>query len=150
MDFRAYDEFIQWLAPTAQEETKKYNLPASVLIAQGAIESGWGESVIGQYNLFGRKWNGTGPYIDVSTQEYEDGQYVTVIAKFQDYDSLEEAVDDWCVLMTEEPCYAPAVQALPDTEQFVRLMAEKYATDPNYADEILETICANNLTQYDE
>jgi flagellum-specific peptidoglycan hydrolase FlgJ len=53
----ACGEFIQWLASAAQEERKKYNLPASVLIAQGAIESGWGEAIIGKYNLFGRRWN---------------------------------------------------------------------------------------------
>lgn len=143
------DEFIQWLAPAAQAQTRCYNLPASVLIAQGAIESGWGHSIIGRYNLFGRKWNGIGPYIDVSTQEYEDGQYVTVMAKFQDYDGLEQAVEDWCILMTQEPCYAPAVAALPDVEQFVRLMALKYATDPDYADKVLATIRANDLTKYD-
>ena len=54
------DEFIEWLAPAAQAQTRCYNLPASVLIAQGAIESGWGRAVIGQYNLFGAA-NGTAP-----------------------------------------------------------------------------------------
>ena len=144
------DEFIEWLAPAAQAQTRCYNLPASVLIAQGAIESGWGQAVIGQYNLLGRKWNGAGPYIELPTQEYEDGRYVTIWAKFQDYPSLLHACDDWCILMTQESCYAPAVAALPDLAQFVRLMATKYATNPNYSDDILRTIRANNLTQYDE
>lgn len=143
------DEFIEWLAPAAQAQTRCYKLPASVLIAQGAIESGWGKAVIGRFNLFGRKWNGAGLYIEVSTQEYEDGRYVTVVAKFQDYPSLLYACDDWCFLMTQEPCYAPAVAALPDLEQFVRRMAAKYATDPDYADKVLATIRVNNLIRFD-
>jgi flagellum-specific peptidoglycan hydrolase FlgJ len=143
------DEFIEWLAPSAQAQTRCYNLPASVLIAQGAIESGWGQSVIGQYNLFGRKWNGVGPYIELPTQEYEGGRYVTIRAKFQDYPSLLHACDDWCILMTQEPCYAPAVAALPNLTQFVRIMGAKYATDPDYANKVLATIRANNLTRFD-
>ena len=143
------EEFIAWLGPTAQTVCGQYRLPACVCIAQGAIESGWGRYVIGEYNLFGRKWGGTGPYVEQETDEYMNGQWQTVIAKFQDYSSLGEAVQDWCVLLTEEPVYAPCLQWRQDVERFVAELAPIYATDPNYADKVLATIEANQLADYD-
>ena len=146
------EKFIAWLAPSAQAQCKPYDLPASVLIAQGALESGWGKYVIGQFNFFGRKWGGWGRYIKVPTEEYWDGEYHNTFAKFQDYDSLLQACDDWCILITQEPAYAEAWGIwceTRDVEQFVRALGPVYATDPNYADNVLATIRANNLTQYD-
>ncbi|EAX47559.1 Mannosyl-glycoprotein endo-beta-N-acetylglucosamidase [Thermosinus carboxydivorans Nor1] len=147
------DEFIAWLGPVAQRVCRKYGLPASVCIAQGALESGWGRYVIGEYNLFGRKAVAGDKSITVTTQEYINGEWVTINDEFKDYDSLDEAVEDWCVLMTEEPAYADALavwQETHDVEQFVRTMGPVYATDPEYADKVLATIRANDLTQYDE
>jgi flagellar protein FlgJ len=147
------EEFISWIGPSAQAQCRCYLLPASVVIAQGAIESGWGQYVIGQYNLFGRKWNGSGPYIEQETQEYVDGEYVTETDKFQDYSSLLAAIDDWCILITQEPAYAVAWQTWCDTgdvKQFVDALAVVYATDPDYADKIMQTIHANNLYVYDD
>jgi len=143
------EEFVDWLAPAAKTICARYNLFASVCIAQGALESGWGDAVIGRYNLFGRKWNGTGRYIEVFTQEYYDGEYQTIVAKFQDYDTLEEAIEDWCILITEEPVYEPCLEYQNDLEEFVRTLGPIYATDPDYADKVLSTIYANDLTEYD-
>ena len=143
------DEFINWLAPVAQEICKSYGLFPSVLIAQGALESGWGKYIIGNYNLFGRKWNGEGNYIEKETQEWDGSQYITITAKFQDYDTLDEAVEDWCILLTQEPCYQEVNNHLDSVEDFVRTLAPIYATDPNYANGILNTINACDLTQYD-
>ena len=144
--------FINWLAPAAQAQCKCYDLPPSVVIAQAAIESGWGQYTIGQYNLFGRKWNGTGEYIEKWTQEWDGSQMVDVLAKFQDYPDLLHAIDDWCILMTQEPVYANAWGIwcnTHDVNQFVRAMGQIYATDPDYADKVITTIQANNLTQFD-
>lgn len=52
------DEFINFIGDAAGNICAEYNLPASVCIAQAAIESGWGKYCIGNYNYFGRKWNG--------------------------------------------------------------------------------------------
>lgn len=144
------EEFIAWLAPIAQAICRQYQLFASVCIAQGALESGWGQYVIGQYNLFGRKWNGAGPYVEKATQEYYNGEWQTIIARFQDYASLDEAIADWCILITEEPAYAECLSYIDDRESFVRVLAPVYATDPEYAEKILATIAANDLAQYDE
>lgn len=140
--------FIAWLAPAAQIICREYNLPVSVCIAQGALESGWGKYVIGEFNIFGRKWNGVGNYIEVETEEFYDGQWQTIIAKFQDYANLDEAVEDWCILITEEPVYATCLEYREEVEEFVRILGPIYATDPEYADKVLSTIAANHLEDY--
>lgn len=148
------DEFIAWLGPVAARVAHKWNLPASVLIAQGALESGWGRYVIGNYNIFGRKWNGTGPYVVTTTQEWSDEYgYYTIEDRFQDYNSLDEACEDWCVLMAEEPAYAGAWQTWSNTfdlASFVYEMGSVYATDPEYANKVLSIIYANTLQAYDD
>lgn len=146
------DEFISHIAPIVHEVCHMYNLPASVCIAQAILESGWGRYVIGNYNYWGRKYNGWGAYEEHWTQEYWGGAYHDVVDRFQSYDSLEEAVEDWCVLIKDEPVYAPALNEWETTwnvESFVYALAPIYATDPDYGNKIMQTIRANNLMQYD-
>lgn len=147
------DYFIYSIGETCAKICPVYNLPASVCIAQAAIESGWGEYVIGDYNYFGRKAGDTDTnYEPHLTEEYKDGEWVTEVAKFKKYNSLEEAVEDWCILMREEGAYHRAMEIWDSTfnlTDFVNEMADSYATDPNYAYKILSTIRANNLTAYD-
>jgi flagellum-specific peptidoglycan hydrolase FlgJ len=160
------DDFVSWLAPAAKAQCQCYGLPASVLIAQGALESGWGESVIGQFNLFGRKAVDGDKSLTVWTREYgdensysADDEHVylgdgwwNIVAEFKDYDSLLQACDDWCILITQEPAYASAWGVwctTSDIEQFVKAIAPVYATDPEYADNIIATIKANDLERFD-
>lgn len=156
------EEFFERLAPVAVPICKAYGLPSAVLLAQAAIESGWNQNTIGQYNLFGRKGNGSGPYLEEWTEEQEpssayqeDEQHIyqgngwwTILARFQCYQSLEEAVTDWCVLITQDEKYQDVLNHLENLEDFVRALAPIYATRETYADDILETIKANDLTQY--
>jgi flagellar protein FlgJ len=146
------EKFINMIGNTCRDICLKYNLPASVCIAQAALESGWGESVIGNYNYFGRKWNGWGNYVKLQTTEWTGNEYETVYAKFQSYNTLEQAIEDWCQLMRHEPAYENAMAVWDSTwnlTEFVNTMAPVYATDPSYAGKILSTIEANDLTRYD-
>lgn len=146
------DEFIDFIGDTAGRICAKYNLPASVCIAQAILESGWGRYCIGQFNYFGRKWNGWGNYVRQQTTEYENGQYVTIYDKFQSYSSLEDAIRDWCVLIKEEPAYAEALAVWENgwcVEDFVWALAPVYATDPDYARKIIATMEANDLYRFD-
>jgi len=142
------EEFVAWLMPEAQVVCSAYDLPVSVCVAQGALESGWGKYIIGQFNIFGRKWNGVGKYIEVETEEFYDGQWQTIGAKFQDYANLTEAVEDWCILITEEPVYAPCLEYRQEVEAFVHILGPIYATDPEYAVKVLATITTNHLEDY--
>lgn len=146
------DEFIDYIGDTAGRVCAEYNLPASVCIAQAILESGWGKYCIGQFNYFGRKWNGWGNCVRQQTTEYINGDYITMYDRFQSYESLEEAIRDWCILMTEEPAYREVMDAWHETwcvEDFVSVMAPIYATDPDYASKIMATINANNLKRFD-
>lgn len=147
------EEFIEYIGNRAGMVCADYNLPASVCIAQAAIESGWGRYCIGAFNFFGRKWGGWGEYVEKPTKEYDQAiGYYDEIAKFQSYDTLDDAIRDWCVLMTEEPAYSDALNTWHNTwsvEEFVKAMASVYATDPDYANKIMATIRANNLMRFD-
>ena len=148
------DEFIDFIGDTAGKVCAEYNLPASVCIAQAILESGWGRYCIGQFNYFGRKWNGWGNYERMQTTEYDydSCHYITIYDKFQSYSSLEEAIRDWCVLITEEPAYSNALAEWKsnwNVEDFVYALAPVYATDPDYAHKIIATINANNLYRFD-
>ena len=146
------DEFINSIGNVAGKICADYNLPASVCIAQAALESGWGRYCIGNYNYFGRKYNGWGDYVVKTTREYINCEWTTIYAKFQSYNSLEDAIRDWCILMTEEPAYSGALQVWHDTweiGEFVRALAPIYATDPDYASKVLSTINANDLMRFD-
>lgn len=146
------DEFINFIGNTAGKVCAEYNLPASVCIAQAILESGWGKYCIGQYNYFGRKWNGWGNYEKQQTTEYENCEYVTIYDKFQSYESLEEAIRDWCILITEDYKYSDVIAAWHENwsvNDFVYTLAPIYATDPDYASKIISTINANNLTRFD-
>ena len=148
------DEFIDFIGDTAGNVCAEYNLPASVCIAQAILESGWGRYCIGQFNYFGRKWNGWGNYVRQQTTEYDydSCHYITIYDKFQSYSSLEEAIRDWCILITEEPAYSNALDEWKsnwNVEDFVYALAPVYATDPDYAHKIIATINANNLYRFD-
>ncbi len=146
------DEFIAYIGNTAGKVCADHNLPASVCIAQAALESGWGRYCIGDHNYFGRKYNGWGDYVVKPTREYIDDEWAIIYAKFQSYDSLEDAINDWCVLLTEEPAYSNALDTWHktwDVAEFVKALAPVYATDPDYASKVLSTINANDLMRFD-
>lgn len=146
------ENFIAMVGPTARKICLAYNLPASVCIAQAAIESGWGASVIGNYNYFGRKAVAGDESESHSTQEYINGHYVEIVDDFKSYASLDDAIEDWCILIREEPAYAQAAAVWDNgwnLTDFVHALGSVYATDPDYAGKVLSTISANDLTVYD-
>lgn len=144
------DEYLGMITGKAKEICRSYGLPYACCIAQGAIESQWGTYGIGNggYNIFGRKWGGMGEYVEVETQEDDGvGNLYTIIAKFQSYDDVGEAINDWCQLMMWGPYkqYAEEYMEEPDLERFVRGISSVYATDIYYGDKIMQTIGACDL-----
>lgn len=146
------ENFITMIGPAARHICLAYNFPASVCIAQAAIESGWGASVIGNYNYFGRKAVVGDASESHATQEYINGHYIDIVANFKSYTCLEDAIEDWCILIRREPAYANAATVWDsgwNLNDFINALAPVYATDPDYAEKVLSTIGANNLTVYD-
>lgn len=141
--------FIQRLLPAAEQAAAKLGLEPLALIAQAALETGWGQRMFktaqGQnsHNLFGIKassnWQGDVAVVD--TLEYRQGVAQKEKAKFRAYDSAEQSLSDYVELIQSNPRYQAALDAAGDTKAyFHKLQAAGYATDPNYAGKILSVL----------
>ncbi|PXX96463.1 flagellar assembly peptidoglycan hydrolase FlgJ [Halomonas sp. LBP4] len=137
--------FLDRLSGPARAASRTTGVPAELILAQAALETGWGRHEIAtreggnSHNLFGIKagsgWQG--PTTEVTTHEYLDGRRTKVIDSFRVYDSFEAAFTDHARLIGDNPRYA-RVTAAPDAEQAAReLQAGGYATDPAYADKLI-------------
>ena len=146
---------------------KAVDIAPEFVTAQAILESAWGKSAIGKYNLFGitkgSAW--TGKTILVLTHEYfntpnvkftapekivsvckcqhSERYYYTVYRLFKDFSSLEDCLNEHSRLL-HTPGYADAWQYRHDAEQFARKICDnvgcKYATDPSYLTTILSLI----------
>lgn len=147
--------FIEAMAPVAQESYKEHGVLPSITLAQGIIESAWGKSglTVQGNNLFGIKadisW--TGPVIEMNTQEFVNGQYITVVARWRVYDRWEDSILDHGKFLKENIRYEQAgvFNAKNYKEQAEALLRAGYATDPNYSNKLCSMIESYSLDQYD-
>jgi flagellar protein FlgJ len=148
--------FIQSLLPAAQQAAAKLGLEPLALIAQAALETGWGQRMFknttGQNsnNLFGIKaqanWQGQVAVVD--TLEYREGVAQKEKARFRSYESAEQSLHDYVDLIQSNPRYQAALSVASDTKAyFQRLQAAGYATDPNYAQKILSVLEGNSFKE---
>ena len=150
-DTASQQAFISQVAPGALAAQSRYGIPAPVTIAQAIDESGWGQSALAirANNLFGIK--GTGPAgTDVlPTQEFQNGQWLTVNAAFRVYHNVAESIADHGQLLATGPSYqhAMADRHLPDA--FATDLTGVYATDPQYGSNLITIMRLYNLYRYD-
>ena len=112
-----------------------------VVAAQWALESAWGGHVSGDNNYFGIKAANGEPYSTCTTWEHYDGKDVTIQAKFRDFDSLQECVDDLVKKWYEDyKGYKGVNRASSMGECCQLLVAEGFATDPHYAAKLMGII----------
>lgn len=139
------DQFMNTLAPSAQAASRTTGVPAELILAQAALETGWGQHEIAtqngrnSHNVFGIKTGGhwDGETTEVVTHEYIDGRRQKIVDTFRVYDSYEHAFTDYANLIGNNPRYAGVTQA-PNAEQAAReLQRGGYATDPRYADKLV-------------
>lgn len=142
-------EFARLFGPVAREASKKSGVPASIILAQAALETGWGGSTIGDAkNLFGIKGTGPAGSVRVPTQEVINGRRVTINDNFRKYNSWQESIEDHGRLL-QNSRYARAMAVKNDPDQFAReLQKAGYATDPEYASKLISIMKSNNLYQY--
>lgn len=147
--FRSQEQFIAALVPMAERTAEKLGVDPEFLVAQAALETGWGKSVLrttqGQssHNLFGIKSTGSwdGPAAQSMTTEYVQGKAVRQEEGFRVYNSFEQSFEDYALLLQNSKRYTQAlkVAASGDSTGFVReLQKAGYATDPNYARKITQ------------
>jgi flagellar protein FlgJ len=139
------EEFIRDLLPHARKGAAELGVKAGVLIAQAALETGWGQKVIrhadgrSSFNLFGIKADAgwSGDKVTVATLEYEDGLAAKQRAAFRSYDSLAGAVSGYVDFLRSNPRYQGALEQAADPNAYLDgLKAAGYATDPAYAEKI--------------
>ncbi|MCG8292982.1 flagellar assembly peptidoglycan hydrolase FlgJ [Pseudomonas entomophila] len=143
--FADSDAFVATMLPMAEQAAKRIGIDPRYLVAQAALETGWGKSVMrnpdgsSSHNLFGIKATGSwqGGEARAITSEFRNGQFVKETAAFRSYDSYQDSFHDLVSLLQNNSRYQDAVKAADKPEQFVReLQKAGYATDPNYASKI--------------
>ncbi|WP_440941248.1 flagellar assembly peptidoglycan hydrolase FlgJ [Immundisolibacter sp.] len=148
--------FVTQLWPHAQRVGRALGIDGRVILAQAALETGWGERMARtpdgrpSHNLFGIKAHGWGGAVTtVPTLEFRDGALQREVAQFRAYGSPAEAFDDYLRFLTDNPRYRQALAA-GDATGFARgLQAAGYATDPDYADKILGVMASPLLADLD-
>ena len=139
------EAFADELRPYAQRAAAKLGVSENLLIAQAALETGWGQKVMprnaggSSYNLFGIKANASwqGDKASTATLEYRDGVAQRERADFRAYGSLQQSFDDYVNFVSEQPRYSEALNASDDKSFVEALQHNGYATDPAYAEKIL-------------
>ncbi|WLG97266.1 flagellar assembly peptidoglycan hydrolase FlgJ [Pseudomonas sp. FP198] len=143
--FRDADEFVNAMLPMAKEAAERIGVDPRYLVAQAALETGWGKSVMRQpdgsssHNLFGIKAskNWTGDSARAITSEFRNGEMVKETAEFRSYASYRDSFHDLVNLLQSNSRYQAVLKSADNPEQFVReLQKAGYATDPNYASKI--------------
>lgn len=167
-------EWIAMIAPIAQDLARKYAILPSVVIAQTALETGWGlTDLTRKYNIVGMKadlingtwkdhstWDGT-TYIKV-TPEYVNGQLIHKEDVFRVYHTFRECLEDYenflLYVRNDKGYKYRRLQSECDPAKVIRIIRtgtgtsdkpEGYCTDPNYETKILNLIKEYKLTQYD-
>ena len=146
--------FIDELAPIAETAAGDLGVAPRALMAQAALESGWGKHVIrmpdgaSSHNYFGIKasadWHGQ--VVKVPTTEYVGGRAVTVNAHFRAYPDAPSAFRDYVDFIGRNPRYQKALEHGANAGQYARqLEAAGYATDPNYANKIMAILSGDGF-----
>ncbi|BCU07647.1 flagellar assembly peptidoglycan hydrolase FlgJ [Allochromatium tepidum] len=142
---RNAEEFVAYLKPYAEQAAEILGMDTSVLLAQSALETGWGRHIPrradgrSSFNLFGikadRSW--AGDSVGVGTLEYRNGVAQREQARFRAYETPADSFVDYVAFLNRNPRYGEALKSRTG-EEFIRgLQKAGYATDPRYADKIL-------------
>ena len=141
--------FLQLHRQAADAASAATGIPANFMLAQAALETGWGKrEIVGSdgsasHNLFGIKagagW--AGPTVDVTTTEYLAGRPQKLVQRFRAYASEAAAFADYARLISSSPRYAAVTAAGGDAKAFAdSLQKSGYATDPAYASKLAKVI----------
>lgn len=144
--------FIEQLGASAMQVSASSDLYASIMVAQALVETGFGTSTLSAapyYNLFGVKEYNGGPSVTMSTQEYLNGQWVTMNEPFAVYSSYAESFQAHASLLASS-YYAGAWKSHTNSYQDAAVyLTGRYATDPSYASKLISLIQSYNLTRFD-
>lgn len=143
------DRFIADILPQAQAAADNLGISARLLVAQSALETGWGKHTMkfadgrSSNNLFGIKagpdWQG--PYLQKASLEFRDGILQSQVSRFRVYDSPAQSFADYVEFVHSNSRYQQALAQAGDDQAFIReIHSAGYATDPQYADKVLNIL----------
>lgn len=153
-DLSSPQAFVRTLMPHAQAAARALGVPPQALLAQAALETGWGAHVplrtdgSSSHNLFGIKagasWSGD--RIDKMTHEFVNGRMRKETATFRAYDSFEQSFLDYVDLLRGASRYQDALRQVEEPRAFFEaLQRAGYATDPDYADKLLRVMSGPSM-----
>lgn len=149
-------EFLDKAIPAATTASSKYGTYTSVMLAQAAVESAWGQSGLAQEpnnNLFGIKGSYNGQSVNMNTGEYGNGGYYTTNAGFRKYPSYTESFEDNGALLRNQMGNYYSGTWVENSNNYAQAtqngLQGKYATDPNYAKTLNSVIATNGFDKYD-
>ena len=153
---QSHQQFIERLVPHAQELQDGYGVLPSIILGQAILESNWGKSTLASKynNLFGIKAYGDQKKVSLETNEFVNEEWITIQGDFKVYDSWEQSMDDHTQLFVQGVDWNPAlyekvITATNYQEAAQALQDAGYATDPGYAQKIIQVIETYQLNQYD-
>lgn len=156
--FNSPAEFTRAMLPMAEKAAARLGVDPHYLVAQAALETGWGKSIIREkdgsssHNLFGIKTHGQwqGDSANVLTSEYRGGVKQQERATFRSYESYEQSFNDYVDFLESNGRYEQALTRTADADAFFReLQQAGYATDPRYAakvSQIARKLISENAT----
>lgn len=139
------DEYINAMRPYAERAAQELGVPTGVLLAQSALETGWGQKIMhtadgrNSHNLFGIKagsrWSGDS--VRIGSLEYREGIARKEHSDFRVYESYEDSFRDYVDFIKSNDRYQSALKQAGNGIDYINALQEAgYATDPNYADKV--------------
>ncbi|NVY97013.1 SH3 domain-containing protein [Lactobacillus sp. DCY120] len=144
--------FLAAIKEGALEGWRQYGILPSITAAQAILESYWGQSQLATdgHNLFGIKGQYEGQSITYPTREYVNGKYITIQAQFRKYPDWASSIIDHGYFLNVNSRYANLIRET-DYRRVAQLLSQDgYATDPNYAQSLINFIETYNLQAWDK
>ena len=155
----AATQFLRNIIPAAQNVARGKDIYTSVMIAQAALESGWGTSALSKapnHNLFGVKGSYNGQSVNMQTLEDSGGQnYYSIQADFRKYPSYQESLEDYADKIVNGISGAPLFYSgawkskTNSYQDATAYLTGRYATDTAYGSKLNRIIEQFGLTKYD-
>jgi len=152
---QSMDEFVKSVWPYAREAASLLGLDPKILVAQAALETGWGQFIAkdrsgSSNNLFNIKASGSdkNASVEVNTKEYIANKMLSVKANFRKYATVEHSFNDYVSLIKGSERYEGALANTNDPQRYIRALHDAgYATDPEYENKVLAIYHGNELQQ---
>lgn len=150
------EDFVASLWPHAQNAGKELGVDPRVIVAQAALETGWGRMMPVDHrgqssnNFFGIKagndWQG--PAVTTETLEFAGGALRKERAAFRAYSSPAHSVQNYVEFLTSNPRYGKMLSDAKDPQSFAEgLQTAGYATDPEYASKLMAVMRSEPISK---